>query len=114
MNRRSIIKSLLSTMVGVLVFKKADASLKTIDNPANEFYKGKKLTVITSDSLEAMCKKREIRLPRFKSNKSIMDEMRRFFDMSEGHRDVYGCIHEDGSHSVISFSNLTCRNYMVR
>jgi hypothetical protein len=111
MNRRSIIKSLLSTMVGVLVFKKADASL---NNPVNECYKGKKLIVTTPDSLEAMCKKREIHLPRFKPNKSIMDEMRMFFDMSEGHRDVCGCIHEDGSHSVISFSNLPCRNYMVR
>jgi len=113
MNRRSLIKSLLPMTAGVLLFKNVYGAYEPYT------YKGKKLIIVPTDILNDMCKKRETYLPKFQSNKSIMDDMKMFVDMSEGHmnelgQEVYGCVHEDGSYSVASFSNLPCRTYTVK
>ncbi len=113
MNRRSLIKSLLPTMAGILLFKNAYGAYEPYT------YKGKKLIIVPTDILNDMCKKREIYIPKFQSNKSIMDDMKMFVDMSEGHmnelgQEVYGCVHKDGSYSVASFSNLPCRTYSIK
>lgn len=99
MERRKFVKSLLPMAA---LFSNAFGSQA-------ELYKGKRLLVSDSDELQAMCKKRDFSLPKFDSDKGILDEMRRFVDMGEGHMDeigneVYGCEHEDGSYSVASFA----------
>lgn len=100
MNRRSLIKSLLSITAGILFFKNVYGAYESYT------YKGKKLIVVPADILKDMCKKREIYLPKFQSNKkSIMDDMKMFVDMSKEHElgnEVYGCVHEDSSYSVAS------------
>lgn len=73
-------------------------------------YKGKILIVTEPLGLEVAFKRRGgMRLPRFKSDKGILDELRRFVDMGEGHMDeigneVYGCVHGDESYSIASFA----------
>lgn len=99
MERRKFIKSLLP--LGAM-FSNAFGSHAVL-------YKGKRLLVSDPDKLQAMFKKRDFSLPKFDSDKSILDEMRRFVDMGEGHMDeigneVYGCEHGDGSYSVASFA----------
>lgn len=106
MKRRSFVKSLLLLLSGSLVFKNLGAS--EVFNESFELYKGKKLIVITPDKLEDMCKKRDVCIPRFKSNESIMDEMRRFVDMIDKEdadelNKVYGCVYPDLHYSVVSF-----------
>lgn len=126
MERRSFVKSLLP-LAALFSFK----GFQT----ANELYKGKRLVVADPDHLKAICEKmynadgtvvpvtvnRYVLwvkggpamlvpfLPRFNSEKGIMDDMRSFVDMSEGHLEelgdeVYGCINADGTHSVCSFA----------
>ena len=111
-------------MAGILVFKNVYGAYEPYT------YKGKKLIIVPTNILNDMCKKREICWktkngvecyypPKFQSNKNIMDDMKMFVDMSEGHmnelgQEVYGCVHENGSHSVASFSNLPCRTYTVK
>lgn len=108
MERRSFVKSLLP-LAALLSFGKALGSSGATD----ELYKGKKLMVVSPSSLNSMFRKRGFSyyLPRFKpeSERDIMEDMRRFVDMSEGHldefgREVYGCVHGDGSYSVASFA----------
>jgi hypothetical protein len=110
MKRRSFFKTLLLSG-SFLAFKNVGASV--FNDESLELYKGKKLIVITPDKLENMCKKRDVFIPRFESNESIMDEMRRFVDMSEEHTDklgleVYGCTHPDLYYSVVSFKYPSC------
>lgn len=111
MNRRNFAKSLLVAIAGFLGFRNSFGQ-------SSEFYKGKRLLVVVPDDLEAMCEKKwEGRLmpARFRSDKSIRDEMRRFVDMSGSHMDefgdeVYGCVYEKGDptdpgpyYSVVAF-----------
>lgn len=101
MERRKFVKSLLPLVV---MFSNAFGSHAVP-------YKGKRLLVSDSDKLQAMFKKRDFSLPKFNSDKSIMDEMRRFVDMSEGHMDeigneVYGCEHGDGSYSMTTETQM--------
>ena len=105
MERRKFVKSLLPLA--------ALFSSKSVLDPHaelhGELYKGKRLVVSDPGELQAMCKKREFSLPRFDSDKSIVDEMRRFVDMGEGHLDelgneIYGCVYENGSYSIASFA----------
>jgi len=100
MNRRSLIKSLLPMMAGILLFKNISGSYESY------IYKGKKLTILSSDILQDIANKQELLLPKYQSNKSILDEMKMFVDMSEKHEfgyEVYGCVYEDGNYSVVSF-----------
>jgi hypothetical protein len=103
MNRRSLIKSLLPMMAGILLFKNISGSYESY------IYKGKKLTIVSSDILQDIANKKELALPKYQSNKSILDEMKMFVDMSEKYEfgyevyEVYGCVYEDGNYSVVSF-----------
>jgi len=103
MNRRNLIKSLLPMTAFVLFFKNEYCAYEPY------FYKGKKLIIVSADALNDICMKEKILLPTFQSNNSIMDDMKMFVDMSNVHMNdlgqkIYGCIHEDGSYSIASFS----------
>lgn len=107
MERRGFVKSLLP-LAALFSFGKLGSP-----NGMEESYKGKRLVVVSSNSLMSMCKKREAYVPQFKSERDISEEMRRFVDMSEGHlnelgHEVYGCVHRDGNYSVASFAPRSC------
>jgi hypothetical protein len=115
MNRRTLIKSLLPITAGVLLFKNVYGEYESY------LYKDRKLIVVPSDTLYSISRKRKepVFFPKFKTNNTIIDEMKIFVDMSEEYYpnelgyEVYGCTHKDGNYSVVSFSNdpYICATY---
>ena len=102
MERRKFVKSLLP-LATLFSFKGAFGSQTRSANLLEEherlvpvpwgisLHKGKTLIVTEPLGLEVAFKRRGgMRLPRFKSDKGILDELRRFVDMGEGHMDEIG------------------------
>lgn len=111
LERRKFVKALLPLAFGFQTANLIEERERLEPVPWGiRLYKGKAVIVTESRSLEAAFKKRGgMHLPRFKSDKGILDELRRFVDMSEGHMDeigneIYGCVHGDKSYSVASFA----------
>ena len=106
MNRRSLIKSLLPTIAGILVFKNAyGASLRTKEHQT--IYKGKNLCVITKSQMLEKAKKLNIHIPFCKMDhhkSNIIKEMKYFVDQSlrynfynDLEKNIYGCCEGRGS-----------------
>jgi hypothetical protein len=100
MNRRSLIKSLLPTMAGILVFKNSyGAYLRTKEHQT--IYKGKNLCVITKSEMLERAKKLNIYIPFCKMDhhkSNIIEEMKYFVDQSlrynfynDLEKNIYGC-----------------------
>jgi len=100
MNRRSLIKSLLPTMAGILVFKNSyGAYLRTKEHQT--IYKGKNLCVISKSEMLERAKKLNIYIPFCKMDhhkSNIIEEMKYFVDQSlrynfynDLEKNIYGC-----------------------
>jgi hypothetical protein len=105
MERRSFIKSLLP-LATLFSFRSAFGS-----QAGSEFYKGKRLVVVPPRLQEARGDEVSSGLrpiPRFNSDQSIIEEMRRFVELCDQHEvpigyEVWGCVHSDGCYSVCSY-----------